>query len=110
MNTHTASDFRKNWSSWPQNFPNSASHENEISSLSWYISKSSYQIWVVEVSKSEFMNKYSQSKNIFKIRQKTIVWCFVFCGSPSTIKKWPLFKFLDLLFEEEAPGYNGGIS
>ena len=24
--------------------------------------------------------------------------------------EWPLFKFLDLLFENEVLGYNGGIS
>ena len=28
----------------------------EILSLSWYISKTFYQIWVAEVSKSKFMN------------------------------------------------------
>ena len=32
--------------------------------LSWYISKSFYRIWVVEVSRSKFINRLSESNNI----------------------------------------------
>ena len=33
---------------------------------------------------------------------------FIFLRS-SNFEQWPLFKFLDLLFESEVLGYNGGI-
>ena len=46
-----------------QSFSNSASHEIEILSLSWRISKSFHQIWVIEVSKTKSVSKYLESKN-----------------------------------------------
>ena len=53
--------------------PESASFENRILSLSWYISKSFYQILLVEVSKSKFMNRLPEFKNILAVKQKAII-------------------------------------
>ena len=55
----------------------SASLENKTLSLSWHISKSFYRIWLVDVSKSKFINTLSESKYIEVTEQKPIVWCFV---------------------------------
>ena len=56
-----------------ENFPNSAFYEKEILSSSSCISESCYQIWVVDVSKSESINKYLESENILTIKQNVIV-------------------------------------
>ena len=58
-----------------QKCPKFASLENEILSLSWYISKSFYRIWLVEMPKS--MNKCLESDKIWTIEQKAIVWYLV---------------------------------
>ena len=49
--------------------PKMAEIENEILSLSWCISKSFCQISVVELSKSNSVNKYLECNKILTMRQ-----------------------------------------